>query len=1458
MALRCAALLVLLCATPAAGHAPLLGKMFVLQSAAKAEICVSPNGPIVESGVPSIYYDDASSCNTTDPNNQFRAIPAGDGFVLQSVGSSDYCIGASSMTDGVKLEYAECDLSNSLFQFKASLADDGVAFVLQFAASSSFCIQPEGGTTVSGVRQVVTEDATACSSPEDAEYQFRASYTQTFEPLPSEFVLQSMASSEQCVHPKEAVDDFAKLVYFEDPGSCWLNDTQTQFRALDAGDGAFVLQSLVTGDYCVGPATSSAISSGTTLAFISGAAGCNLTDTKLQFRALHAADGAFVLQSVADYNFCVSPRGGGTFSGTELILFDSCAVGNPQLQLTALPTGAAAPPPSVAPLPSLFGRTFVLQSTASSVQCVAPTVSVDDGTKLQYFEDPGGCWLNDTQTQFRALDAGDGAFVLQSAAGGDHCVNPSGALIGANVELAFMSGAAACNLTNPKLQFRALNAGNNAFVLQSVADDTYCIAPYGGTAASMVELAFIGNCALNNPQLQFTALNATVLPSPPPPPPLDSLFGRDFVLQSMASSMQCVSPAETVGTGIKLQYSEDPGGCWLNDTQTQFRALDAGDGAFVLQSAAGGDHCVNPSGALIGANVELAFMSGAAACNLTNPKLQFRALNAGDNAFVLQSVADDAYCIAPFGGTASSGKGLVFIGNCALNDPQFQLTALNSTVLPPPAPPPPFAPLPSLFGRNFVLQSMASSMQCVSPMHTTEHGVTLNYFADPGGCWLNDTQTHFRALDAGDGAFVLQSATLGASQCVHPYGSTVKANTELVFMSGTTACDLNNPQLQFRALNAGGGAFVLQSVADDSFCVTPEGGTVKSGSELVFMGSCAIDDPQLQLTAINATEIPPPTPFNLTLLPGFVLQSVADSDYCMTYYGGDVEVGDNMVLWPECRDNVTRNQLFAVEANDGAIMLRATTKTGEYCLIPDNGLVESGAELAFRQNAACDTTDSNLLFRTVAAYTTSLTSDGEFILQSAASPNYCLQPDGNLVDADVRFVFKTGDEGCSLFNPNSQFIALTARPLSFGPSPPSLPPPSPPLPPSPPGVKLEIDAILTPSTVDKGDAVGVDCTSFLSQAQDSSLPLLLQHYTIEFEFNGANATAPTSDFLSSRRGILIYGNAPEAADSNLGFLVHSASPRGGQYLRHYWFGNDLDVDTAAGDSVIDLYDGAWHKIRASWDGTTRATYVDDEVCRARRIDLMRPTGVVASVYSQYHSRFRLSPSQLKGSDTATRGSNLFTDVDMFCVGNAGADVRHFTIYNQDSLPPPPAPPEPPPLPILPPSPPGLQFEMRDPFILSHQDCKSYLSQAQASNLPLLLQHYTIEFAYKNPIPLDAGVANWRTFVFYGNDPAAADSNLGLLIGDATSGGGQTLRHYWWGNDLDVDSAAGDSVIDLYDGAWHTIRASWNGTVRATFVDDEVCRARRIDLARFPPTLLHARVLNRTLTFDSLFAAQGLR
>ena len=110
------------------------------------------------------------------------------------------------------------------------------------------------------------------------------------------------------------------------------------------------------------------------------------------------------------------------------------------------------------------------------------------------------------------------------------------------------------------------------------------------------------------------------------------------------------------------------------------------------------------------------------------------------------------------------------------------------------------------------------------------------------------------------------------------------------------------------------------------------------------------------------------------LLPGFVLQSVADSDYCMTYYGGDVEVGDNMVLWPECRDNVTRNQLFAVEANDGAIMLRATTKTGEYCLIPDNGLVEGGAELAFRQNAACDTTDSNLLFRTVAAYTTSLTS----------------------------------------------------------------------------------------------------------------------------------------------------------------------------------------------------------------------------------------------------------------------------------------------------------------------------------------------------------------------------------------------------------------------------------------------------------------------------------------------------
>ena len=45
--------------------------------------------------------------------------------------------------------------------------------------------------------------------------------------------------------------------------------------------------------------------------------------------------------------------------------------------------------------------------------------------------------------------------------------------------------------------------------------------------------------------------------------------------------------------------------------------------------------------------------------------------------------------------------------------------------------------------------------------------------------------------------------------------------------------------------------------------------------------------------------------------------------------------------------------------------------------------------------------------------------------------------------------------------------------------------------------------------------------------------------------------------------------------------------------------------------------------------------------------------------------------------------------------------------------------------------------------------------------------------------------------------------------------GNTIENYWWGSDIKVDIPSG---IDVYDGFWHHVKATYDGTTRSVFVD----------------------------------------
>ena len=116
--------------------------------------------------------------------------------------------------------------------------------------------------------------------------------------------------------------------------------------------------------------------------------------------------------------------------------------------------------------------------------------------------------------------------------------------------------------------------------------------------------------------------------------------------------------------------------------------------------------------------------------------------------------------------------------------------------------------------------------------------------------------------------------------------------------------------------------------------------------------------------------------------------------------------------------------------------------------------------------------------------------------------------------------------------------------------------------------------------------------------------------------------------------------------------------------------------------------------------------------------------------------------------------------------------------------------------------------------------------AQAADLPLDQDHYTIQLDFRY---IGVAFVQHTVLVQYGMDAPILDEYLGFAISTYSN----MLRAYWWGNDMDVWTTVGTRYDDIFDGNWHTLRTSWDGTTRATFVDDDVSQCQWISRPPLP-------------------------
>ena len=288
------------------------------------------------------------------------------------------------------------------------------------------------------------------------------------------------------------------------------------------------------------------------------------------------------------------------------------------------------------------------------------------------------------------------------------------------------------------------------------------------------------------------------------------------------------------------------------------------------------------------------------------------------------------------------------------------------------------------------------------------------------------------------------------------------------------------------------------------------------------------------------------------------------------------------------------------------------------------------------------------------------------------------------------------------------------------------------------------------------------------------------------------------------RGIVGWGNY------GTGNQVNAFRLGTGNQLINYWWGPDLVLD-----SPINLTDGGWHHVAATFDGTTQTLWVDGNAIGSQvpgghtvtptnfavgrtcihcgggeffdgkmddvavldvGLDRSQLREVIAGEFSSFGgpsapagpevplvSLWRFDNALALGEDSAT-GNTLTKqgDAAFDAVGKSGGAVRLDGVGDMLDSP-----------------------------------------AAFPTDVPTGNQPYTIA-AWVKPDHDGAtqGIIGWGN---YGN---AKQVNALRLNGN------NTLRHYWWSGDVVGDAGASD----LDDGGWHHIAVTFDGVLRSIWVD----------------------------------------
>jgi hypothetical protein len=117
----------------------------------------------------------------------------------------------------------------------------------------------------------------------------------------------------------------------------------------------------------------------------------------------------------------------------------------------------------------------------------------------------------------------------------------------------------------------------------------------------------------------------------------------------------------------------------------------------------------------------------------------------------------------------------------------------------------------------------------------------------------------------------------------------------------------------------------------------------------------------------------------------------------------------------------------------------------------------------------------------------------------------------------------------------------------------------------------------------------------------------------------------------------------------------------------------------------------------------------------------------------------------------------------------------------------------------------------------------YVAIPDNLSLPSGNNSYTIEAWIKPDSMGDRGIVGWG--------PWGAESSVNAL---RLMGNG-SIRHYWWANDLDVNTG------NLADGQWHHVAATFDGTTRSVYVDGVLKGSDTPKRHRVPPKATNVRI-----------------